>query len=365
MVNPTLLLCQVLRGEAGSITWEAVPPSTWERLPALARFHGVAPLVCHAFAAGWPAAIPAAVRRSLEAAAYGEIANTLMLRRALPAILAAAAPIAPIVLLKGAALAEDLYERPTLRPLTDLDLLVPEQHAEAVTRAVAALGYQAVPTMAPGLEHAINHHTALFGGSGGGTHIEIHWGLVAGSADWRAAPVEWFWTQTEPMPAAPTAGVLRLTPSALLLHLAAHLVLQHAAMPARLIWIYDIHLLVSSCAIDWELLGSQACTLGWHAAVRAALDQAHACFGTPIPNAAIRVLSATAPTRRSSRRAGLPTRARVAVRQLLPHADYMRWRYPAVPEPLLALAHPYRWLAYVARRLENARSTADQRATRR
>ncbi|MFQ5344183.1 MAG: nucleotidyltransferase family protein, partial [Anaerolineae bacterium] len=46
------------------------------------------------------------------------------------------------MLLKGAALANTLYPTPALRPLSDIDLLIPRQHLEPAVQAVKSLGYR-------------------------------------------------------------------------------------------------------------------------------------------------------------------------------------------------------------------------------
>ena len=69
------------------------------------------------------------------------------------------------MLLKGAALAITVYDSIGLRPMGDLDLLVPEERlAEAVAR-LKALGYvQPHPDMAAGFNALFGHHVNLQGG---------------------------------------------------------------------------------------------------------------------------------------------------------------------------------------------------------
>jgi len=106
----------------------------------------------------------------------------------------------PVVILKGAALATTIYPNPALRPLSDIDLLIPRQHLEPAVQALKSLGYrEPYPEMAPELNRAIHYHTHLRGGPQQSVAVELHWNLVAGDTDWRTPSLDWFWTQTEPI----------------------------------------------------------------------------------------------------------------------------------------------------------------------
>lgn len=366
METVVTMLCQALLGQAMPEAWGGLTAAEWDRLAMLAANHGVETLLCQRFTAdGWPAPLPAAARQKLRAAAYTSRAHNLQLYQELGRLLALLTPLTPLVLLKGAALGPGLYAQPALRPLTDLDLLVPSTALAAVTSCLLAHGYRMVPSLAPELLPQVEPHIALLGGPGGDLSVELHWGLTAGSADWRAAPIDWFWQQTEPW-AAPTgfvaqAGALRFSPTAQLLHLAAHLVLRHGNTPTRLIWVYDLHLLVGQSPIDWPLLVAQARALGWGAVVVAALAQASQCFGTPVPTWVLNALhepldARTAfygPASTSYRlrttwsdlaQIDLPIRLRLLLRVIFPSRAYLRANYQPVWGKLWPLAYPYRWL---------------------
>lgn len=59
----------------------------------------------------------------------------------------------PVILLKGAALVQTVYPSPELRPMSDLDLLVPPEHAGRAQRELQRLGYNA-----PMIQRARAHH---------------------------------------------------------------------------------------------------------------------------------------------------------------------------------------------------------------
>jgi hypothetical protein len=134
----------------------------------------------------------------------------------------------------------------------------------------------------------------------------------------------------------------------------------------RLIWLYDIHLLISHAAdrIDWEELVMQAQAYRWSAALHAALQAAQDTLGTVVPPDVLPRLAAMHDARaaRTVRRLSKPVQTRTAFfynelltmnwatrlaltrSYLLPTQDYLRWRYPLdLPTWLWPLYYPYRW----------------------
>ncbi|MFV9506631.1 MAG: nucleotidyltransferase family protein [Oscillochloridaceae bacterium umkhey_bin13] len=341
----------------------------WCALVALARNHGVAGLLLRAFSTnGWPTAMPIEVRGELQALVYEATGHNLKLFMALAPILAVLNPLTPVLVLKGAALSEPYYHGTILRPISDLDLLVPEDAVPAVLAALAQLGYHPIPSLAPELLPALEPHVHLSGGPQGDLQLEIHWSLVSGSADWRASPVTWFWTQQQawlPPRAYLEAGgevgrATCLTATASLLYQAAHLVLRHGQEPARLIWIYDLHLLVSSGQIDWPLLVQQAQALGWEVALTTALDESQRYFETGVPEEVLAQLRHSFDARVIYTGPDAPyvplnswdmlqplrmrTRLHMLLRLAFPDPNYLRASYAPAWGHWWPLAYPYRWL---------------------
>ena len=362
-----------LSSRSPEVLWEALSPPEWKDLVETAQQQRVAPLLYHELeSCGWPESTPSHLVRQLKSAYYGASGLNLMLYEELARVLHALesrAGVARVVLLKGVALASTLYPDLALRPMSDLDLLIPREQIPAATDALRGLGYSEFsPEMAPGLAEVVHYHAALHGGPHGSIGVELHWGLIAGETDWRSPSIEWFWKETEPWAwEGPTAGrleALQLKPTAHLLYLTAHLLLQHGAAQAQLVWYYDVHLMASRWAsrIDWEELASRARALRWAAALAGALQASQELFATPLPDgfldslapeddpAASRLVqSKSASLGRGARvwgelsSLGWRGRWRLVRSILLPSPSYVRWRYAPRPGWLWPLCYPYRW----------------------
>lgn len=389
------IVCQILAGQSKHVNWSVFSPSAWGFLVNVAQEEGVAPLLCYTLdAAGWPEGMPPLCRHDLRAAYYHTAAHNLLIYQELTRILTAIhnPALSPVegsqftirtVVLKGAALARTIYPDMALRPLSDIDLLVPRQYLEPAVQALRSLGYaEPHPEMVRGLNRATSWHVHLRGGPHQRIAVELHWNLIASDSDWRTPPLGWFWEQTErwkvekgkwkkengggsPSNLHSPSSVFHLTPTAHLLYLAAHLMLQHGGAEARLLWFYDLHLLIAREGerLDWDELVGRAGEFRWAPALHAALSGLQARFDTQIPH---RVLDSLAQihdpqAQRLVQRKAVQTQAettgiRVVLARLdwrarlrlawsiaCPSPDYMRWRYKPEPAWLWPLYYPYRW----------------------
>ena len=196
--------------------------------------------------------------------------------------------------------------------------------------------------------------------------IELHHTLPLLPEQDKPAPLDWFMQQVEPVELAGRQTLI-LSPTAMLLHQAAHAVLEHGGeQGAILIWYYDIDQLwrIRGGDIDWDLLLKQAQRLRWEAALHYALRITHKYFETVYPDQVITWLQmpverlggydtlrrSVDPARSSSvvawqilKEMTPRRRFQYALRMAFPAPDYMRQRYPFAESWLLPLAYPYRW----------------------
>jgi hypothetical protein len=278
----------------------------------------------------------------------------------------------PTVLVKGADLANSLYPQPGLRWLTDLDLLVQKTHFEQALELAKSLGYhEFLPEASPGLDRFISNHAHMIKDVKVPILLELHWSLIGPEAFRYAVPMDWFWHNLEPsqlwadkiLP-GDQKSVCVLNPTANLLFLSAHLMLQHGGDLASLQWLLDIHRLVKyrGLEIDWQALTQQARSFGWSGALMGALKAAQDCFATPLPEGLLPVLQSQvdpndglvvmkakeAPTRilgewKKLNSLNWQGRLRLVFALMIPGPAYMRWRYEPQPEWIWPLYYLYRW----------------------
>jgi hypothetical protein len=313
--------------------------------------------------------LPEAERNRLRSELYRAEASNLILYRELGRLLerSRGSGLSSPVLLKGGALASSLYDEVGHRPMGDIDVLVPREELDGWLELAAEASFRRVsPEMSPGLDRAIHYHIALARGGESEATIEIHYGLVAGESDWRAPDPRWFLERTEPwQPKASFHSARQLDPTAHLLYLSAHAMLQHGGASAPLIWFHDIHLLLSRWGgrVRWKEALEQARTIHWAAALAAALERSQALFRTELPKGLLEGLDEATDGGRGTREVQTrrdPVRSRAdlvwselrsvgigpgfrwALGILFPRPEYMRWRYPQAGR-LWPAFYPVRW----------------------
>jgi hypothetical protein len=352
---------------------ESLSNYDWESLIAYASAEGMSPSIYWTLVrSGQFGSLPEFVRHSL-ASAY---AVTLFQNESVIAeleILAVRCQQAgiPVVLLKGVSFALTIYADIGLRPMGDMDLLVPAERLQEAVEFAKAEGFtESLPEAAPGIDEMLSLHVRLQKPGPRPLTLEVHDGLVGGRYFTYAVPVDWFWSQTEPLtPARETLPSVRvLTPTAQLLYAAAHAMLQHGGRGAPLRWFLDMHLLIEHYAdrLDWELLLSQAQSFEWGSALAAALAHTRATFGTPIPERVLSRLAdvsdrhevlvahlqstpATRVLEERERLVGMSWygRTRVVLALVFPTPSYMRWRYQLRSPWSLPAAYLTRWWGIV------------------
>jgi hypothetical protein len=371
--EPYRAICLLLADHPEQVKWNTLDQPDWENLVLLARREGVAPLVYWKLKR-FAVEAPGVALQALASSYYMTAAENVVLYSELARILTAfgLAEI-PTVVLKGAVLAQTIYPDPALRPMSDLDLLVLRKDIERASVVIRGLGYDDVAVQSQALNRRIGTQVNFLPRAKSGHEVELHWNLVAGAADRRSPDVSWFWTRRELWPWANGCGITGasiLSPTAHLLYLIAHLALQHGGR-YRLLWCYDLHLLITQCAerLDWDVYLQQVFALGWASSQLAGLEAARSRLGSPIPGPVMAALVAqTSPETSSSiraarnvgeaevdehreRLAALNWSARIwyVLALLLPGPAFMRSRYPSWPGWLLPALYPARWLAMARR----------------
>jgi hypothetical protein len=201
------------------------PPADWATVLDLASVHQIADYLYPRVLAWDPACQPpdplrARWRRSFLNAVARYTRVAIQTRELLTALHAAKVPVIP---LKGAWLAERIYEDGACRPMSDIDLLVPPESLAAARAAIERLGY--TPTDLD-LDESRDKHVR-YQRPTGPLPIELHWRLWCPDTknNDKTEPAQtWLGLQEERLHGVP---VQVFPPERLLVHLAQH-ILKHA-----------------------------------------------------------------------------------------------------------------------------------------
>jgi len=285
-------------------TWDpALRPATgevpWAEVLDLVEGSNVAPAV---YAAARDMAMPAEVREALEQAFFrSAAANTRCLHQLAGVWDALSRTGAPLLLLKGAALAETLYGDPGLRTIGDIDLLIPAEHVRGCRDALLDLGYR--PTQLeeqPGSLLETSNQEAFEPPPPYRTLVELHWHIVDVPYYMHRIPVAWFWDNSE---AAEIAGrpFRVLNPEANLVYLPSHLAFHHRFQ--RLHSLFDLALLIARRGeeVDWARVAAAARSFELLAVLRETLDRLARSWPALPLDEARRQAAAAAPSRMDAR----------------------------------------------------------------
>ncbi len=342
----------------------------WDLLVSKAHAEGVAPFVYWTLSkSGKFSSLPESARNLLRAMYSGTWMHNQKILKELEVLvrLFYQAHI-PVVVLKGACFSLTIYPDIGLRPMGDLDILVPKTKLADAIKIASALGYaDKLPEASPGLNDLLSHHACLQKMGNPPITLEIHHSLVADKSFVYSVPVDWFWTQTELLDVSlqtKFTGLQMLTPIAQILFAATHAMLQHGGKNAPLRWFYDLDRLIQvySERLDWDLLLSQARQFEWSSALDAALSQMVTYFNTPIPEQVraslsqqfdrhqqlVGLMQIQPATHILEERQKLLSlngvgRFRLILALILPAPAYMRWRYQLKSSWMLPAYYLIRW----------------------
>jgi hypothetical protein len=363
-----LYFCSAIAGKEEWI-WPDLSPMAGSKLVELAELEGIAPLLYWRLKGErWPVEMPDTTRSELSQSYYNTVAqNSLLIQELFQVLDVFSQAGIPVIVLKGGALVW-FYEEIGLRPMRDLDLLIPREQVTEALELLQKLKYHpAEVEIVPRINRRIVHNTYLRGGPDDRVGLEIHWDLIAGQADDRFIDTDWFWQQVESLPVKggrfSSRVIPQLHPTAHLLYITAHLMLRHGGNNERLIWFYDVDRLIRSGRVDWAMFETQAHRLGWGVVARYVLEGAAARFETPIPETLSLSLasgqewetflnerrkkaasfSRLEHTWQSLKHFSWPLRLRMIFALFFPRPDYIRWRYAPHPAWIWPLYYVYRW----------------------
>lgn len=338
----------------------------WDALCQVACAEGVAPLLYHIARA--QDLLPPSVKQDLRPVYYYNAGRNLrFLHRLEDVVSHLTAEGVPVILLKGAALAETVYRNASVRPMVDLDLLVRKEDVPTALRVLSALGYEpAQAEFRAGYLFTYNNEIVLVEIGEVKAPIEIHWSLFAPRYYQHAVPMDWFWQTALPVRIG-NASAWMLGPEAQVLHLCGHLLLHHGSEKRlRLLWLHDVAEVIAFYQeqIDWNQVLARAQAYDLVLSLQEILTRVGDEWHAPIPPDVLEQLRALRPSRDEERSfawlttvdrpaqrfwtdlasvSGWGPRLRFVWYNLFPSAGYMQRRYCIPHRFLVPLYYPYRW----------------------
>lgn len=256
-------------------------------LEQAAQTHGVLQLLLEALARRRDAASLVA---SLHTPARQLAAADLVREHALRAVLDAWAQEGLVaILVKGSALAYDLYASPEQRPRLDTDVLIRAEDRARFDASLTALGYDRQHEASAGL--VMSQATYVSRAKGQPLHaIDVHWRISNPQVFAEVATYDELLASSVPLP--------RLAPAALapapvwsLLLACVHRVAHHLDQD-RLIWLYDIRLLADRLTRDdWDQFVALARARGVAAVSARSLTRAVELLDASVPALAMTALT--------------------------------------------------------------------------
>lgn len=240
----------------------------------------------------------------------------------------------PVILLKGLALSEIVYEKSALRPMTDLDLLVPRDLVARAQETIHHLGFSALGTAEQQRDTEQNHrHLPALQRPGTPAMVEVHRHIVR-----RDSPlyfdISGFWERSQAVSIAQTRTRI-LAPEDLLVHLSLNFFLDrrfHSVAALRQLCDVAESVRHYQHQIQWPMLVENLREYGVEGPVTSVLHQAKVLLGAPVPDELLQAPSLRSQDREMAhflRRRVLDTRHWVARGLAAPGEKYQTRRVGA------------------------------------
>ena len=235
---------------------ESLSPSQWNNVILRSERHNVAPLFYHSLRdSGLHRNVPPDAAQKLKDIYFRSAIRNLRLYNELSSILRLLQEEGiPVIVLKGAHLAEEIYGNTALRTMGDVDLLVKKTELGRVEEVFVELGYGSANRPRVEEQCERRHHIITFR-TRNGLPIEVHWNIARPSSPFKI-DVHALWRRARPATIA-DVQVKVLSPEDLIAHLCLHEAYHHR-FSSGLRAFCDIRETLARYKkeIDWQLLES-------------------------------------------------------------------------------------------------------------
>ncbi len=255
--NPTRLLLACLsftQDETTKTIQKQASLEDWENAVKLAAFHGVAPVLYNQVRANeLEQDLPEQIQLALRNFYLSCMRDSMLLSRQVEEILLSLRnEQIHVIPLKGLFLAEKVYRNIALRPMSDIDLLVPYDQVVPAYQVLQSLGYHLtypvnfekdIPFLHT-LPPLVNSHSHS---------VDLHWDLTPPEVPFQIN-MNSIWENTYPDTIA-GISTLSMPCEELLLHLGMHFIYMHRQF-SRLFHVYDLAMVlrIYQDQIDWNRL---------------------------------------------------------------------------------------------------------------
>jgi len=195
----------------------------------------------------------------------------------------------PTLVLKGSAASVAYYRDAGVRPMADIDLLVPYERAAAAVKAMAPIGWQPARARVPDLiryQHSVRmiHET--------GEALDLHWHVLAECVQRNAD--QGFWRRAMPIRIL-DVSTRALSPADSLLHAVVHGMRWNDEPTIR--WVADAMAILNASgdSIDWEALEREARAQRVVLRLRVGLDYLKRRMNAPVPDRVLARLTSAPP----------------------------------------------------------------------
>ncbi|HTW91937.1 MAG TPA: nucleotidyltransferase family protein [bacterium] len=193
----------------------------------------------------------------------------------------------PVIVLKGSFLAESVYGDGALRPMADVDLMVPRANLPEVQSILLDMGFG--PRARDDIDLLCRWHMELAPFSRAGFTVESHWTIANPTSPFRI-DVAGLWARARPVTIAGVSA-LALSPEDLLLHLCLHSAHEHS-LGIGLQPVCDIAETVGhyESKLDWAQVTERAREWGASRYVGLALHLTQSMLEAAVPGAVLEQL---------------------------------------------------------------------------
>ena len=192
---------------------------------------------------------------------------------------------------KGLVLAEEFYKDIGLRPMADIDILVQRADVSRARKTLEVLGYSIPTGFDTDFALKYRSHMPYLKESDRLVGFELHWSITQKARYGMAADSFFREAKTYTLDDFTVKSMAseRLL-SYLCLHFTHHLHYPEGPFRPKLIWLYDIHLMVQNERVDWDRFIRDAECERTKTALYVTLHLVNLFFGSSIPKDVLRSL---------------------------------------------------------------------------